>query len=294
MPQPRPSGPPLNALRAFEAAARLGSFTAAAQELCVTPGAVAQHIKSLEAWVGAQLFERQAQGVVLTDLGMRVAGQFSEAFDALFFAVQALRSQANPNQVRIAALPSIAQLWLSPKLPRIRQRLRDVTVSVTALEMPPNLQREPFDLSIFFDDGAGKDTIAVCRDVIFPVCVPELAARLRKPADLEIQPCLSDANWSGDWTQWLKHAAPDHRPTITGPTYSLYSLAVEEAVHGAGVLMAHEALIEAHLQTGALVRPFEASVDLNRQLTIRPARPIVENSQLDAVVKALCGVNQQE
>ena len=287
MTQPRPSGPPLNALRAFEAAARLGSFTAAAQELCVTPGAVAQHIKSLEAWAGARLFERHAQGVVLTELGSRVGGQFSDAFDSLFFAVQSLRSQAMPNHVRIAALPSIAQLWLSPKLPQIRRQLEQVTISVTALETPPNLQREPFDLSIFFDDEVGENAIAICRDIIFPVCVPALAVRLQDPSDLETVTCLSDTNWSDDWVHWLKRAAPGQRVNINGPTYSLYSLAVEEALHGAGVLMAHEALVATQLASGDLVRPFEDSVDLNRQLTIRTARPVASNSRLASVVKAL-------
>lgn len=89
---PRPKGPPLNALRAFEAAARLGGFAAAADELCVTSGAIAQHIKSLESWAGADLFERRSQGVRLTALGSAVAAQFSAAFDGLGEAVHSLRS----------------------------------------------------------------------------------------------------------------------------------------------------------------------------------------------------------
>ena len=114
---PRPKGPPLNALRAFEAAARRGSFSAAADELCVTPGAVAQQVKSLEAWAGARLFLRHAQGVELTALGLDVLPGFVAAFDRLGEAAQALRSQAAPDTIGIAALPSIAQLWLSPRLP---------------------------------------------------------------------------------------------------------------------------------------------------------------------------------
>ena len=80
---PHPKGPPLNALRAFEAAARLGGFKAAAEELCVTPGAISQHIKSLEEWAGATLFERRSQGVVLTALGMKLGKEFSQAFDSM-------------------------------------------------------------------------------------------------------------------------------------------------------------------------------------------------------------------
>ena len=107
---PRPKGPPLNALRAFEAAARLGSFARAANELCVTPGAVAQHISSLESWAGAPLFQRRARGVALSPLGRAVAPALGEAFDRLADASHLLRRMAAPAQIRIATLPSIAQL----------------------------------------------------------------------------------------------------------------------------------------------------------------------------------------
>ena len=96
---PRPKGPPLNALRAFETAARRGSFTAAADELCVTPGAIAQHIKTLESWAGARLFIRQAHGVKLTTLGSDILPGFVSAFDQLGDAVQTLRARAEPHNI---------------------------------------------------------------------------------------------------------------------------------------------------------------------------------------------------
>ncbi|EFO33384.1 HTH-type transcriptional regulator TrpI [Roseibium sp. TrichSKD4] len=118
---PRPKGPPLNALRAFEAAARLGSFSLAALELNVSPGAVAQHVKAIELWAGASLFERHAQGVRLNQIGERVLPDFEAAFDLLADASRKLRLAAAPSEIRIAALPSVAQLWLSPRLPKIRR-----------------------------------------------------------------------------------------------------------------------------------------------------------------------------
>ncbi len=93
---PRPKMPQLNSLRAFEAAARLNSISSAADELCVTPAAVAQQVKSLEAWAGDKLFKRHAKGVELTPLGARVLTDFSDAFDALALVVQKLRLNANP------------------------------------------------------------------------------------------------------------------------------------------------------------------------------------------------------
>ncbi|MDH3762499.1 MAG: LysR substrate-binding domain-containing protein [Gammaproteobacteria bacterium] len=285
---PRPKAPPLNALRAFESAARLGGFKAAAVELAVTPGAVAQHIKTLEAWAGASLFERMSQGVRLTTLGKAVAEDFSVAFDQLGAAIIKMHSDASPRQVRIAVLPSIAQLWLSQRLPRIRAIAPEARISITALDSPPNLLREPYDLSIFF---ASKEVsgygVEVCKDVIFPVCSPALASRLKQPADLAAEQFLHDARWSGHWQHWLDRAAPGLGIDPTGPTFSLYSLALQEAQNGAGVLIGHEPLVRASLDDGSLIAPFEQAVELPRKLVIATPYPLRSGSLLEKIVHLL-------
>ncbi len=284
---PKPAMPPLNSLRAFEAAARLGGFKAAAAELSVTPGAVAQHIKSLEAWAGAPLFERMSQGVRLTALGTAVNADFSAAFDQLGSAVNRLRADAGPSQVRIAVLPSIAQLWLSPRLPAVRALVPQTTISITALDHPPNLLREPFDLSIFFVEGEpGENQIEICRDVIFPVCAPKLASSLRSPADLGGQIFLHDARWTRHWSLWLEAVREDIDPS--GPTFSLYSLALQEAENGAGLLMGHEPLVRASLDAGKLVAPFEQVLELQRRLVIETPLALRKGSPLQVIVAALC------
>lgn len=266
---PRPKGPPLNALRAFEAAARLGSFTAAADELCVTAGAVAQHIKALEDWAGARLFERRSQGVRLTAAGASVLPDFTDAFDRLGEATRKLKSKAAPHRLSIAALPSVAQLWLSPRLPAIRQALPDVSISVTAMEQPPNPKRELFDFSLFYlDDGASGEGIVLAKDVIFPVAAPEMAGQIRQPEDLASFACLEDVTWSGDWPAWLKAAGAKDLAISRGPAFSLYALAVEEARNGAGIVMGHEALIRADLDAGRLVAPFEIRAETGRNLVL--------------------------
>ena len=289
---PRPKGPPLNALRAFEAAARLGGFAKAAEELSVTPGAVAQHIKALEAWTGAALFERRSQGVQLTLLGASVAEDFGDAFDRLGEAVQAMRSEVMPGQIHIAVLPSVAQLWLSPKLPAIRAAAPDVTISVTALEHRPNMLREPFDLCIFFEEGPLEpDSIEIGQDVIFPVCAPSFLPHLQSLSDLKAVPCLSDSTWSNDWPIWLEAALPGEWLDTRGPAFSLYSLAVEEARNGAGVLIGHELLLQMHLDDGHLVAPFAARVALDRRLTIAVTPSTTVNATLDQIIEALIGGN---
>ena len=269
---PRPKDMPLTALRAFESAARLGGFAAAAQELGVTPGAVTAHVKQLEDTLGAALFARTPRGVRLTALGQQVLPAFTQAFDALGMAVSDLRAAAAPRTVHIATLPAIAQLWLSPRLPALRAVAPDIRISITALETPPNLKRSPYDLSLFFD-AAPQGRLAP--DVIFPVCAPALAARLATPADIARHPCLFDATWEDDWALWS--TALDQPPVLPrGPVFSLYALAVEETVNGAGILIGHQALVEQHLADGRLVAPFAQRVTLPRGLRLwsdRPLRP---------------------
>lgn len=273
---------PLGALRAFEAAARLGGFKAAALELGVSPGAVTAHIKTLEAELGAPLFERTARGVQLTALGAGAAPGFIAAFDALAQAAASLRAQAAPQVVHIATLPAIAQLWLSPRLPVLRAAAPEIAVSITALEAPPNLKRAPFDLSLFPSERGG---ILVAEDMIFPVCTPALAARLMRPEDLGSVACLSDASWQDDWPRWLRAAGIDL--PLRGPVYSLYALAVEEAVNGAGVLMGHGPLVAGHLARGTLVAPFALRVPLAAGLRLWSARPMARDGAVARVAAFL-------
>ncbi len=261
---PRPKDLPLNALRAFEVSARLGGFAAAGQELNVSPGAVSAHVKTLEEAVGAPLFQRTARGVVLTPLGRRVLPEFSRAFDDLAAAVRLLRSEAAPNTVHIATLPSVAQLWLSPRLPELRRIAPEISVSITALEEPPNLKRTPYDLCLFFDESRGQQ---VAEDWIFPVCAPGFGT-LTDPADLRRVACITDTTWRDDWQDWAGQDV-----AAQGPVYSLYALALEETLNGAGVLMGHLPLVERHLAAGTLREPFGRRVKTPRALRVWSVRP---------------------
>ncbi len=236
---PRPKGPPLNALRAFEAAARLGGFRAAADELCVTPGAITQHVRALEAYLGAPLFDRHARGVRLTALGADALAGFTQAFDQMGDAVQHMRARAATGDVHIAALPAIAQLWLSPRLPALRAAFPRLKISITALETPPNLKREPFDMALFFAENG----MVLTQDALLPVAAPGVTMQAL---------WLSDATWDRDWDHWLAATGQSPRQA-NGAVHSLYALAVAEACAGAGVLMGHAALLGPYLADGRLV-----------------------------------------
>ena len=286
---PKPRSPPLNALRAFESAARLGGFKAAAEELSVTPGAVAQHIKALEAWTGAALFQRMTHGVRLTELGETVLGDFSDAFDRIGMAVIKLREGANPSNIRIAVLPSLAQLWLSPRLPALRAIDPDTTISITALDHPPNLNREPYDLSIFFKGpGEYEYGTEICRDSIFPVCAPELAANLGEPADLAGMLFLHDDRMTDDWRLWLEFSVPHQQVNTAGPTFSLYSLALQEVQNGAGIMIGHEPLVRAGLRNGSLIAPFPQKKQLMQSLVVETPIPVRDGSLISRLIEKLC------
>lgn len=282
---PRPKMPPLNALRAFEAAARLGSIAAAAEELSVTPGAVSQQVRQLEGWAGRALFQRQAQGVTLTQAGAAVLPALSAGFDGLGQAARQLSDLRPDTRLSIAALPAIAQLWLGPRLGEIRAAFPALTPSIYALELPPNPARALFDLSLFLlrpEEAPGA--MQLSPDLIAPVCAPEIAARLSSPADLMGETLLLDESWSADWTRWAEATGTALPELASAPRYSLYSLMVEDAKAGAGVMMGHGFLVAEALEKGTLVRPFALEVATGKALMLMAqtgrAKPLANRLKL--------------
>ncbi len=281
----RPKGPPLNAMRAFEAAARHVSFVAAADELNVTPGAISQHIKTLESWAGAPLFRRNAQGVALTKAGASLETSFTSAFDGLADATRALRNLKPNADFHIAALPSVAQLWLPKKLSKVRARFPEINFSVTAMEHPPSLSRELFDLAIFIGVPEQADTqIPICADEIVPVCSPALLGRVDT---LDSMTLLHDQTWADDWSIWSKATGVPLSEPQSGPHYSLYSLAVEEAKAGAGALMGHLCLVEDALVNNALKPASDHSCNTGRFLFCQVPEPSKQRAETHQVVSLL-------
>ena len=268
---PKSIGPPLKSLRAFEAAARYSSFVKAADELCVTPGAIAQQVKILENWAGDKLFERHARGITITSLGKSISADLSTAFDQLGKVVQKLR--VRPKDIRISALPSLAQLWVMPMLPIIRKTIPEARISVTALEQPPNMLREPFDISIFFEENPDpEESIILGRDEIFPVCTKQYAQKVlhnKKPTKLEL---IHDSIWRDDWDIWQSNTDETDIVETTGSEFSLYSLAIEETLNGAGILIGHAILVKNLLDSGKLIVPFKSRVPLDRYITMKVSK----------------------
>ncbi len=284
---PRTPLPPLNALRAFEAAARLGSFARAAEEIGVTPGAITQQVRHLEAILGFPLFRRLAQGVLLTEAGSEAQPRLSAAFEALSLAVHDLRASRAGRALAIAALPCIAQLWLSPRLPALQKAFPDLQISISAMEEPPSGPRDAFDLALFYCAAPPAGALALAEDSLMPVCAPALAEALRAPADLAGRTLLHDAVWRGDWARWLKHAGVTGIDTGRGPSYSLYALALDAALGGSGILIGRASLVAPLLAQGRLAAPFDEAMPSGDRLTLLPSPGRKPHPQRAAVVEWL-------
>jgi LysR family glycine cleavage system transcriptional activator len=276
----------LNALRAFEASARLGGFARAAHELKVTPGAIAAQIKSLENEYGAALFERHAKGVRLTVLGESIKEQFIEAFDAVEEAARTLRRLSAPQRVHIVTSPALAQLWIGPRLPRLTEMLAPIEISVTAVDEPPNLKRSPFDLCLFYTEQLARGQRMLAVEELLPVCVPSLAARIKHPNDLTDVRCIADVGWN-DWEIWTRACMPGQKFVARGPGFSLYSIAVQQALLSAGVLIGRRSLIQRYLDSGELVAPIDQSIALGMVIAAWKLPGAKGNRVVEAVEEAL-------
>lgn len=255
--------PPLNAIRAFEAAARHGSFLAAAAELAVTPGAVSQQVKRLEERLGCALFRRLTRGVVLTEAGAAYRTEVAAALDRLAAATARLGSAAGQDRtLRITALPALAEKWLVPRLPAFQARHPEIEVRLSADAQLVDFVRDPFDLGLRYTDGRhpGLRVERLFGERIFPVCSPALARGLRRPVDLAGLPLLHDQHWTAEWAIWLAAAGVAAPARAQGATFTLYSMALEAAAKGMGVAMGHEALVAEDLAAGRLAAPFRRRV----------------------------------
>jgi len=252
--------PPLNWIRAFEAAARHQSFLRAAEELGVSSGAISQKIKSLELRLGVALFKRHPRGVELTEAGREYRDDLSPALDAVTEASDRIAAAGGGARLRVAALPAIAEKWLTPRLPRFHKIRPEFAVEVSVTPDISQLADQPFDLAIHYeiDGGRGQTIVPLFRDEMFPVCSPSLAEELdlREASDLLRCRLLYDTQWPDDWSLWFEGVGLPANSGRRESGFSLYSMAVEAAIEGLGVVIGHESLIDRDLKGGRLVAPF--------------------------------------
>jgi LysR family glycine cleavage system transcriptional activator len=252
--------PSLNALRAFEAAARHQSFKQAATELMVTPAAVSQQIKGLEAHLGQALFWRLNRSIRLTPAGEALFPTVRDAFERMADAVQALSQDEMAGPLTVSVLPSFAAQWLVPRLGRFKERYPDIDVRISAEARVVEFRRDDVDLAVRHGTGPwpGLRIDWLMAGDLFPVCSPSLLDGphpLRKPRDLRHHVLLHNATRQ-EWPLWLRMHKVDGVNAGRGPSFSDDGLVMLAAVKGQGVALGRLALAGEELRTGRLVRPF--------------------------------------
>lgn len=261
--------PPLNALKTFEAAARHESFTRAAEELCVTQGAVSQQVKALEAELGFRLFNREHQKLAITESGRQYHAVVRDALDRLAFGTERLVQRQTSGVLTVSTSPDFAAKWLVHRLSRFAESHRGVDLRVSATMHHVDFTKEDVDVAVRHGDGrwVGLDAVQLSdEEQLFPVCSPRLFARpgrRAKPSNLLKFPLLH-LDSREDWSKWLEAAGIPDAKARHGPVLNRASMLIDAAVDGQGVALARTSLAAWDLINKRLVRPFAVSLPLSK------------------------------
>jgi LysR family glycine cleavage system transcriptional activator len=262
----RRSLPPLNALRSFDAAARHQSFTRAAEELCVTQGAVSHQVKALEIQLGLQLFKRTRNGLVITEAGRDYLAVVRDVFDRLELATDSLQQRQRSGTITVSTSPDFAAKWLVSRLGRFAEAYPEIDLKLAALMHRVDFAREDVDIAIRHGDGQWPelDAVNLSAEELFPVCSPSLLTSrggLHEPEDVLKFPLLH-LDDRHDWSRWLQAAGHSGEGQLHGPVLNHASMLIDAAIEGQGIALARTVLAASDLITGRLVRPFRAAIPL--------------------------------
>ncbi|MFO1036291.1 MAG: transcriptional regulator GcvA [Geminicoccaceae bacterium] len=256
--------PSLNALRAFEVAARHGSFTRAAEELHVTHSAVSHLIRGLEEQLGVRLFRRTGRRMEPTEPGRRLLPVLTDAFGRIADGVESVRKAETSGLLTVSAEPSFAARWLVLRLGRFRKSQPGIDLHLVPTDDLADFENGEADLAIRYGRGGWRGVRAdlLFNSPFFAVCAPAIAAELRTPDDLARQTLLHEDTDEG-WREWLAAAGATKVDPRRGPRFATAHLALAAAAAGQGVALADDALAGADLAEGRLAKPFDLEVATN-------------------------------
>ena len=253
---------PLNALRAVEAVARLGSLRAAAAALQVTPGAVSQHLRRAEDGLGVALFDRTPQGLTLTATGRAMAADLGRGFALLEQAVA--QASARPRDALTASVaPVFASKWLVWRMQAFARAHPELSLRIEATVELADLRRGGADVAIRVGQGGwpGVRARRLADQVLFPVCCPPMAETVRRARDLRALPVVRDINGGDPWPDWWRATGQDGPPPDRpGPLYSDGALCLDAAIAGQGLFMGWPTLAGDAIAQGRLVRPLPGTL----------------------------------
>lgn len=278
--------PPMNTLRAFEAAARHLSFTRAAEELNVTQAAVSHQIRTLEETIGVRMFRRLNRAIRLTEEGQEFLSAVQKALAHLADGMERIAAPGSAGPLTVSVLPSFAWKWLVPRLGRFRQRHPEIDVRVSPSIHLVDFRSDDVDMAIRYGRGdyPGLHSIRLMTEEIFPVCSPALLAGhhpLRTPDDLRYHTLIHDDAYL-DWAMWLRAVGIEGVNPQQGPYYTDSAMVLQAAVEGQGVALARGALAADDLLAGRLVRPFTISMPADYAYYIVCPRPAADRPKIAA------------
>jgi LysR family glycine cleavage system transcriptional activator len=249
--------PPLDTLRAFEAAARSGSFSGAAEALNLTHGAVSRQVAKLEHWLGLRVFERQARGVSLTPEGQRLFQRTQEAFSLFADNADRWSEPRGAAVVRFSATPSVCSLWLMPRWQRLESGELPLRIVLQVDHRRVDLEEEGIDLAIRCGRGGapGRVSVQLFEEWCYPVASPELAKAIGPggPERFLDQPLIHDSDAAG-WRAWFNAQGLDFRPRQQDRRFEDYNLVLDAAASGLGVALARPPLAQAQVDAGRIAR----------------------------------------
>jgi LysR family glycine cleavage system transcriptional activator len=256
--------PPLNPLRAFEAAARHGGMTKAASELNVTHGAISHQVRALEEALSVELFERRGRHLALTLAGQQLLPSVQQALDLIADASARLSRPDLDGRLTIKLPIAFASKWLLPRLARFRDAYPQIELSLLPFRPGARERSEEADLTIDYGRGPWKRkwTRLIASIDLFPICSPRLinaAAPLRDPADLAQHTLIHDDDGTA-WANWLLVGGLEGVDANSGIRMGTALLSIDAAVQGLGVALGDKAIATEELATGLLVRPFGLGV----------------------------------
>jgi LysR family transcriptional regulator, glycine cleavage system transcriptional activator len=263
--------PALNALKAFEAAARHESFTRAAEELFVTQGAVSHQVKALEEELGLKLFNRERQRLVITEAGREYLTVIRDALDRIAVGTERLMQRRSSGALTISTSPDFAAKWLVYRLGRFAEQHPDIALRVSADLHHVDFAREDVDLAVRHGEGdwAGLHAERLAAEQLFPVCSPKLLGGRRRlrPADVRKFPIIHLGTHK-DWARWLEAAGVAGVDLSQGLAVNRAAMLIDAAVDGQGIVLARTTLSAWDILNGRLVRPFATSLRLSKSYWI--------------------------
>lgn len=286
MSAPRRFLPSISALRALEALDRLGSASAAAVELSLTQGAVSRQLQALERQLGLALVQREGKKLSLTPQAQDYAEEIRTALNQIAQASLRLQTAPLAGTLNLAILPAFGMRWLMPRLPEFARLHPDVTINMTTRLEPFSFSSEAFDAAIHFGEAnwPGTEALLLKNEQLIPVCAPDLlrGEAIAAPEQILSLPLLHIQTRSGAWADWFAANGVQTPKTVAGTMYDQFSTITQAAMHGLGVALMPDYLVEQDLATGRLIALHPAPTETRgAYYLVWPTR----NAQAPALVK---------